>query len=248
MTRAGDRPTAPGRAAVGACGSRAAREFWRQFSSAVATGVVGVVVLDRLLDPGDRARSSSSARSRRSRRRPAPPLEPPSLSHILGTDELGRDILNLTVHGARVSMVIGLLATVITVVARGAHRHRVGLRRRPDRPGPDAHHRLLPGPADVRPRAHPGPDHPRHRRRDAEIAGIRVDAGRHRHRHRHHQLGVDGARSSASQALSREGAHVRRPGAGHRRGRRPHHAAPHPAQRPQPHRRQHRARLRRRRS
>jgi peptide/nickel transport system permease protein len=36
--------------------------------------------------------------------------------HIFGTDELGRDVLNLTVHGARVSMVIGLLATVITVL------------------------------------------------------------------------------------------------------------------------------------
>ncbi len=43
-------------------------------------------------------------------------FESPSLSHILGTDELGRDVLNLTVHGARVSMVIGLLATIITVV------------------------------------------------------------------------------------------------------------------------------------
>jgi peptide/nickel transport system permease protein len=44
------------------------------------------------------------------------PLEPPSLEHLLGTDEAGRDMLNLTVHGARVSMVIGLLATVITIL------------------------------------------------------------------------------------------------------------------------------------
>jgi len=42
-------------------------------------------------------------------------FEPPSLRHILGTDELGRDILNLVVHGSRISMSIGLLATVITV-------------------------------------------------------------------------------------------------------------------------------------
>jgi peptide/nickel transport system permease protein len=42
-------------------------------------------------------------------------LEPVSAAHIFGTDELGRDILNLTVHGARISMSIGLLATVITV-------------------------------------------------------------------------------------------------------------------------------------
>jgi len=43
-------------------------------------------------------------------------LEPPSAAHVLGTDELGRDMLNLTVHGARVSLVIGLLATLITVL------------------------------------------------------------------------------------------------------------------------------------
>jgi peptide/nickel transport system permease protein len=43
-------------------------------------------------------------------------LEPPSAAHPFGTDELGRDVLNLTVWGTRVSMTIGLLATVITVV------------------------------------------------------------------------------------------------------------------------------------
>lgn len=43
------------------------------------------------------------------------PLEPPSPEHIFGTDQLGRDLLNLTVHGARISMTIGLLATAITI-------------------------------------------------------------------------------------------------------------------------------------
>jgi peptide/nickel transport system permease protein len=42
-------------------------------------------------------------------------LEPPSAAHLLGTDEMGRDMLNLTVHGARISMTIGLLATAITI-------------------------------------------------------------------------------------------------------------------------------------
>ena len=45
-----------------------------------------------------------------------PPLAPPQPDYPLGTDELGRSILNLTVHGTRISMVVGLLATLMTVV------------------------------------------------------------------------------------------------------------------------------------
>ncbi len=45
-----------------------------------------------------------------------PRLAPPSLAYPLGTDELGRSILNLTVHATRVSMVIGFLATIVTVL------------------------------------------------------------------------------------------------------------------------------------
>jgi len=44
-----------------------------------------------------------------------PRLAPPQPGYPLGTDELGRSIANLTVHGARISMVIGLLATLVTV-------------------------------------------------------------------------------------------------------------------------------------
>jgi peptide/nickel transport system permease protein len=43
-------------------------------------------------------------------------FEHPSGTHLLGTDELGRDLLNLTFHGARISMAIGLLATFITIL------------------------------------------------------------------------------------------------------------------------------------
>ena len=42
-------------------------------------------------------------------------FDPPAAMHLFGTDRQGRDMLNLTTHGTRVSMVIGLLATVITV-------------------------------------------------------------------------------------------------------------------------------------
>jgi peptide/nickel transport system permease protein len=46
----------------------------------------------------------------------ADPLQAPSGAYPFGTDELGRDLLNVTVHGARISMVIGLMATIITIV------------------------------------------------------------------------------------------------------------------------------------
>ena len=45
-----------------------------------------------------------------------PRFSSPTGEHILGTDELGRDILNLVIHGARISLFIGLLATVVTVL------------------------------------------------------------------------------------------------------------------------------------
>lgn len=43
-------------------------------------------------------------------------LQAPSAAHILGTDDLGRDMLNQTIHGARISMTIGFLATIITIL------------------------------------------------------------------------------------------------------------------------------------
>ena len=43
-------------------------------------------------------------------------LVPPSSQHLLGTDEVGRDVLNLVVHGARISLTIALLATLISLV------------------------------------------------------------------------------------------------------------------------------------
>jgi peptide/nickel transport system permease protein len=43
-------------------------------------------------------------------------LEPPTRRHLLGTDDLGRDILARMIHGARVSLAVGFFATAIALV------------------------------------------------------------------------------------------------------------------------------------
>lgn len=43
-------------------------------------------------------------------------LEPPGNGHPLGTDDLGRDVLSRMIHGARISLTVGFLATLIAVV------------------------------------------------------------------------------------------------------------------------------------
>jgi len=70
--------------------------------------VVLAAVPDLLVGPLQTATTATGGR-----------LEPPSLEFPLGTDEIGRSMLNLTVHGTRISMVIGFLATAITVFIGG---------------------------------------------------------------------------------------------------------------------------------
>jgi peptide/nickel transport system permease protein len=53
----------------------------------------------------------------------APPLSPPSRAHPFGSDDLGRDLLAATVHGARTSLVVALAVTALAAavgVAVGA--------------------------------------------------------------------------------------------------------------------------------
>jgi peptide/nickel transport system permease protein len=89
------------------------RDFVRRFSRR-REGVIGVAILAVytllalapvfFVGPLETAVTASGGR-----------LEPPSPTHIFGTDELGRDMLNLTVHGTRISLMIGFLATLVTV-------------------------------------------------------------------------------------------------------------------------------------
>jgi peptide/nickel transport system permease protein len=44
------------------------------------------------------------------------PLQPPSLEFPFGTDDLGRSVFALTVWGSRISLMVGLFATLISIV------------------------------------------------------------------------------------------------------------------------------------
>ena len=60
-------------------------------------------------------------------------LAPPSAAHLLGTDELGRDLFSRVAYGARTSLSIGLAITVLSIVVgtpigliAGYYRGRLG--------------------------------------------------------------------------------------------------------------------------
>ena len=93
---------------------RSARGFAAQFSRRPA-GVIGVLVLvvftilaiapDLFVGPLQDVTTATGDH-----------LASPSFAEPLGTDSLGRSVLNLTVWGTRVSMVIGFLATIVTIL------------------------------------------------------------------------------------------------------------------------------------
>ena len=93
---------------------RSARSFLHQFSRRPA-GVAGVVVLlvftVLAIAPGLFVGALQTVTTSTGLR-----LQAPILSEPLGTDSLGRSVLNLTVWGTRISMVIGLLATLVTIL------------------------------------------------------------------------------------------------------------------------------------
>ncbi|MCL4514274.1 MAG: ABC transporter permease [Firmicutes bacterium] len=43
-------------------------------------------------------------------------LQPPNAAHLLGTDELGRDMLSRLIYGARISLSVGLISQFIAVI------------------------------------------------------------------------------------------------------------------------------------
>ena len=85
---------------------------WKRFRrSKLAVGAllyVGVMMLIALFAPALASEPDEVDLASR--------LMPPSAEHRLGTDDLGRDVLARMIHGARISLIVGLIATAIALV------------------------------------------------------------------------------------------------------------------------------------
>jgi peptide/nickel transport system permease protein len=85
---------------------------WRRFrrhpgaiAGSIMLGIIVLAVILAPLLPYDPI--ASDIRNR---------LQPPSLEHPFGTDQLGRDLLTRCLYGGRVSLTVGFLVVVITLV------------------------------------------------------------------------------------------------------------------------------------
>ncbi|MFI6337367.1 ABC transporter permease [Streptomyces sp. NPDC050535] len=88
--------------------------FWKQYrthrAGVLGLGALGLFALIALTAPltvGSDVQSVTNA--------PGGPMESPSAEFPLGTDQFGRNLLGLVVWGARVSLLVGLLAAVLSV-------------------------------------------------------------------------------------------------------------------------------------
>jgi peptide/nickel transport system permease protein len=88
---------------------------WREFRTQRA-GMAGLVVLLVFVALALLAPVIFDSATLDVTRAPGQPLQHPSTAFPLGTDESGRSVLTLLVFGARVSLLVGLLATVISML------------------------------------------------------------------------------------------------------------------------------------
>ena len=121
-------------------------EFWSYFSAnaGAVAGLVVIVVLVLLALFADLVAPHSPILTNN-----AVFLKPPfwqeggSLAYPLGTDAIGRDILSRLIHGARLSLLIGIAVVALSVVGRHDPRSggRIFPRRDRDRDhAADGHH------------------------------------------------------------------------------------------------------------
>lgn len=94
--------------------ARAAAEVWRRFRRQ-RSGMAGLAVLLAFVAVALAAPLAFPPETIEVTRATGGVLEPPSREFWLGTDDAGRSVLALTVWGARISLFVGLLATLLSV-------------------------------------------------------------------------------------------------------------------------------------
>jgi peptide/nickel transport system permease protein len=94
---------------------RAVTQFWSIYRTN-GMGMVGLYVLVIFGAIALLAPVISSSRSLDPTLANGPILAGPSLKYPLGTDDLGRSVLTMTIWGSRISLMVGLMATVLTMI------------------------------------------------------------------------------------------------------------------------------------
>ncbi len=88
------------------------KTFWKYFKrNRLAVGGLGVILIIFIiagsaswLSPYDPGKTDVSLK-----------LKPPSFEHLLGTDQLGRDVLSRMLYGSRISLSVGFVAVAISI-------------------------------------------------------------------------------------------------------------------------------------
>jgi peptide/nickel transport system permease protein len=93
--------------------------FWRSFRHQ-PTGLVGLVALILIISVALLAPLITDESGLDVTQAPGERLEPPSWRFPLGTDETGRSVLVLTIWGTRVSLLVGITATLLAMVIGAA--------------------------------------------------------------------------------------------------------------------------------
>jgi len=89
-----------------------AKSFWKYFKrNRLAVGGLGVILVIFIIagsaswiSPFDPGKTDVSLK-----------LKPPSFEHLLGTDQLGRDVLSRMLYGSRISLSVGFVAVAISI-------------------------------------------------------------------------------------------------------------------------------------
>jgi peptide/nickel transport system permease protein len=92
-----------------------AHELWLRFLKN-KTAVIGLVILGIIVAVAIAAPWITSYENVVIKMNIADRLQHPSMAHLFGTDELGRDILARIVYGARVSLLIGISAIAVSLM------------------------------------------------------------------------------------------------------------------------------------